>query len=202
MAFNSSKYWEERYKNGGNSGQGSYNALAKFKASVINEFIQTNNIKSIIDYGVGDGNQLALINTSAIIYYGIDISETIIQMCKDKFKNNVTKQFFLVNEFDINTKAELVLSCDVLYHLIEESVYYNYIYELFNRSSKYVIIYAKDANLNHTAHVKFRKFTDYIKTSLKEFRLINHIPNKFPQNSIGHNNSTTSPSDFYMYEKI
>ena len=56
--FNSSKYWEDRYKNGGNSGAGSYNTLAKFKASVINHFIENNKIQSLIDYGVGDGNQL------------------------------------------------------------------------------------------------------------------------------------------------
>jgi len=44
MSFNSSEYWDNRYKNGGNSGQGSYNALAKFKASVINDFIENNKI--------------------------------------------------------------------------------------------------------------------------------------------------------------
>ena len=45
MAFNSSEFREDRYKNGGNSGQGSYNALAKFKASVINDFIENNKIQ-------------------------------------------------------------------------------------------------------------------------------------------------------------
>ena len=54
--FNSKKYWNKRYKNGGNSGSGSYNHLAKFKADVINDFVLKNNIKSIVDYDVGDGN--------------------------------------------------------------------------------------------------------------------------------------------------
>ena len=129
--FNSSKYWEDRYKKGGNSGAGSYNALAKFKSTIINDFISNNNIKLLIDYGVGDGNQLALINTSMLIYYGIDISPTIIEKCKNIYKNDNTKQFFLSSEFDANIKADLVISCDVLYHLIEDSVYYNYINELF-----------------------------------------------------------------------
>lgn len=53
--FNSKKFWNERYLNGGNSGSGSYNHLAHFKANVINQFIKNNSIKSIIDYGVGDG---------------------------------------------------------------------------------------------------------------------------------------------------
>ena len=35
---NSSKdYWEKRYSKGGNSGAGSYNNLALFKASIIND---------------------------------------------------------------------------------------------------------------------------------------------------------------------
>jgi hypothetical protein len=202
MAFNSSDYWENRYKNGGNSGQGSYNTLAEFKASVINDFIENNKIDSIIDYGVGDGNQLAFINTTKLMYYGIDISQTILEKCKSKYKDDSTKKFFLSRDFDKNTKAELVLSCDVLYHLIEESVYFNYIKSLFDSSKKYVIIYARDQNLNHALHVKFRKFTDYIKTSFQEFKLVKHIPNKFPQTLIGHNNDITSPSDFYIYEKV
>lgn len=202
MSFNSSEYWDNRYKNGGNSGQGSYNALAKFKASVINDFIEKNNIQSLLDYGVGDGNQLALIDTSKQLYYGIDISPTIIEKCKNMYKNDSTKQFFLSSILDTSIKTELVLSSDVLYHLIEDSVYYNYLNELFNRSNKYVIIYARDENLNHTTHVKFRKFTDYIESTFQEFRLIKHIPNKFPQLKIGHDNNITSPSDFYIYEKV
>ena len=55
--FDSSIYWEKRYNTGGNSGEGSYNKFAEFKALILNNFIQEKNIKNIIDYGVGDGNQ-------------------------------------------------------------------------------------------------------------------------------------------------
>jgi len=37
--FRSSDYWEKRYLNGGNSGNGSYGRLAHFKAQCINSFI-------------------------------------------------------------------------------------------------------------------------------------------------------------------
>ena len=56
--FDSKKYWNDRYVKGQNSGAGSYNKLAQFKADVINDFLGRNQIKSIVDYGVGDGNQL------------------------------------------------------------------------------------------------------------------------------------------------
>ena len=40
MDFDSNKFWNDRYANGGNSGAGSYNELAKFKADIINNFIE------------------------------------------------------------------------------------------------------------------------------------------------------------------
>ena len=35
---NSTDYWERRYRKGGNSGAGSYNRLARFKAGFLNGF--------------------------------------------------------------------------------------------------------------------------------------------------------------------
>jgi len=200
--FNSKKYWNDRYVKGQNSGSGSYNHLAQFKADVINDFVEKNQIKSIVDYGVGDGNQLKLINTENLIYTGIDVSEFIISKCKEKFKDNKTKKFFHVDNIDNELKEELVLSCDVIYHLIEESVYKKYMDNLFSFSKKYVIIYAKNEDVNHTIHVKFRKFSNYIENNLPEWQLIKHIPNKYPQLKLGKNNDKTSPSDFYIYEKM
>lgn len=199
--FNSKQYWNNRYKKGGNSGKGSYYHLAQFKGDVINNFIEKNQIKSIVDYGVGDGNQLKLFNTENIIYTGIDVSEFIISKCKEEFKDDTTKKFIHVDNIDNELKGELVLSCDVIYHLIEDEVYNEYMKKLFEMSKQYVIIYARNEDINHTEHVKFRKFSSYIENNLPEWQLIKHIPNKYPQLNIGQNNSNTSPSDFYIYKK-
>jgi predicted O-methyltransferase YrrM len=199
--FNSKKYWNDRYLKGGDSGAGSYNNLSKFKGDVINNFIEKNQIKSIIDYGVGDGNQLKLFNTENLIYTGIDVSEFIISKCKEEFKDDITKRFIHVDNIHNELKGELVLSCDVIYHLIEEHVYKEYMEKLFSMSKKYVIIYAKNEDINHAMHVKFRKFSNYIESNLPEWQLIKHIPNKFPQLKLGDDNNKTSPSDFYIYEK-
>ena len=199
--FNSKKYWNARYVKGENSGSGSYDELAQFKADVINDFVEKNHIKSIVDYGVGDGNQLKLFNTENLIYTGIDVSEFIISKCKENFKDDKTKKFIHVDNIDNELKGELVLSCDVIYHLIEEHVYKEYMDKLFSMSKKYVIIYAKNEDINHAVHVKFRKFSNYIGSNLQQWKLIKHIPNKFPQLKLGKNNDKTSPSDFYIYEK-
>lgn len=199
--FDSKEYWNQRYINGQNSGAGSYNELVLFKADIINDFIEQTQIKSIIDYGVGDGNQLTLINTNNIVYTGIDVSEFIVSKLREKFNDDNTKKFIHINNIDNDLKAELVLSCDVIYHLIEDDVYEEYMEKLFSMSDKYVIIYARNENKNHVVHVKFRKFSNYIENNLQEWNLIKHIPNKYPQIILGNDNDITSPSDFYIYEK-
>jgi tRNA G46 methylase TrmB len=199
--FNSEIYWENRYLNGGNSGSGSYGKLALFKADVINNFIKNNNVNVIIDYGVGDGNQLKLIDTEKKKYIGIDISHTILNNCKKTFIKDNTKTFLHAENINDNLKGDLVISCDVIYHLIEDDVYMEYMKNLFNMSNKYVMIYSKNENLNHLQHVKFRKFEEYINVNCHGWSLIKHIPNKYPQLIIGQDNENTSPSDFYIYEK-
>lgn len=196
--FNSRKYWEERYKKNMNSGCGSYNHLALFKSKVINDFLDEHHIQSIIDYGVGDGNQLKTLNTDNREYIGIDVSKTVIDKCKQLFAN---KTFILDTEIR-NHLSDVVLSCDVIYHLVEDNVYTNYMTNLFTMSRKYVIIYAKDADIRHTQHVRFRKFTNYIQKNFPKWQLIHHIPNKYPQVVIGKDNEKTSPSDFYIYENF
>jgi hypothetical protein len=205
LNFNSKDYWENRYKNNGNSGDGSYNFLAEFKSQIINDFIVKNNIHSIIDYGVGDGNQLKLINTENKNYIGIDISPTIISKCKEIFKEDKSKTFLLDTELsnsNSNITAELVLSCDVIYHLIEEDVFTIYMNNLFTMSNKYVIIYAKNENICHCVHVKFRNFTNYIEKYFNYYKLIKYIPNKYPNINLKEDNSKTSPSDFYIFENM
>lgn len=199
--FNSSEYWNNRYIKGGNSGSGSYNHLAQFKADIINDFINNNKIRSIIDYGMGDGNQLKFVNTINKKYTGIDISENIILKCKKEFKDDKTKKFIHADNINDELKAELVLSCDVIYHLIEDDIYDKYMKNLFSMSNKYVIIYSKDEDINHAVHVKFRKFTTYIERNFPEWQLIKYISNKYIQLKLGQDNDKTSPSDFFIFKK-
>lgn len=173
--FDSKKYWDDRYIQGGNSGAGSYNDLAENKAGVINEFINEKNIQTLIDFGVGDGNQLMYINTKDLLYTGIDVSEFIILKCKEKFKADKTKKFIHSDNVNNELKGDLVLSCDVIYHLIEEDVYHEYIKNLFSMSKKYVIIYAQNINYNEAPHVKKREFIEYIFDNYPNFNLVKRI---------------------------
>jgi SAM-dependent methyltransferase len=196
--FKSAEYWEERYAKGGNSGAGSYNNLAQFKAEILNDFVKTHSVQSVIEFGCGDGNQLSLAQYPK--YLGFDVSETAINICKDKFSNDKIKEFRLISSFN-EEKAELVLSLDVIYHLIEDSIFENYMKNLFEASTKYVIIYASNKTSSQWAqHVKHRRFTDWIDKNKPNWSLLRFIPNKYPALDNGEN-PTTSFADFYIFEK-
>lgn len=196
--FKSSDYWEKRYKKSGNSGAGSYGRLADFKAEIINEFIERKGVKTVIEFGCGDGNQLNLLKVPS--YCGIDVSEGIISYCKKKFKDDKTKKFITVNEYSRQT-AELSLSLDVIYHLVEDEIFTDYLKNLFNSSTRYVIIYSSNTEkgLLNSAHVRHRRFTSFIDSNLKSWKQIGYILNKFPFDPSDSEN--TSPADFYFFEK-
>ena len=200
--YSSKYYWEKRYSRGGNSGPGSYKHLAIFKASVINKFVNINNISTVIEWGSGDCNQLTLANYKH--YIGYDVSQTAVNICKKKFYKYSTKKFFYLSDnFTNNEKADLSISLDVIYHLIEDDVYDVYMNNLFKSSNKYIIIYSSNLDgkkIKTGRYVKHRIFTDWIKRYMsKNWRLKEYIPNKYPL--ISKYNGTQSFSNFYIYEK-
>jgi len=197
--FDSNNYWETRYKNNGTSGDGSYGVLAIFKGEIINNIIKNYNIKSIIDLGCGDGNQLTFLDIDNVDYIGIDPSKTVIHKLKKKYIKSINKKFILMTDI-ITEKAELSISCDVLYHLINRDIWEKHIDNLFTTGLKYVIIYAYDCDKDWGNHCKSRKFTDFIEKNYSNWELIKVVKNKYPisENS---NDTNSSMSDFYIYKK-
>ena len=194
----SEEYWKQRYKSGRNSGDGSYYKFAAFKADVLNGFVRDKQIKTIIEYGCGDGNQLRLSEYPS--YIGFDVSPEAISQCEKIFSNDESKTFKLIDAY-ANENAQLTLSLDVIYHLIEDSVYFAYMKRLFDSSTRFVIIYSsntdKQARLQ-AAHVKHRKFSKWIEQNKPDWKLIQHILNRYPYTD---DNQWGSASDFYIYEK-
>ena len=191
----SEEYWIKRYNSGGTSGEGSYKVLAKYKAETINFFVKEKNIARIIEYGCGDGNQLKLAEYP--LYIGYDISQKAIQVCQNLFQYDKTKSFRLLTEYNGET-AQLTLSLDVIYHLIEDNIYYSHMECLFSSSERFVIIYSSDYDDEQKYHEKRRKFTEWIKANKTQWELIRYMPNRFPYNI---KTEKGSLSDFYIYEK-
>ena len=198
----SAEYWEKRYEMGGNSGTGSYNKLAIFKADIVNSFVKENDIDVIIEWGCGDGNQLQLAQYPK--YIGIDVSSKAVEICKKIFKEDDTKEFYCSSTEKIPAKiclggGSLALSLDVIYHLVEDNVFEKYMEDLFGSSKRYVCIYSCNFDEVHAQHVKCRKFTDYVEKNFPDWKLIKRIPNIFPYDIKDKDN--TSWSDFYFYAK-
>lgn len=199
----SADYWESRYQNKGTSGAGSYNRLAEFKSEVINLFVTENNIKSVIEFGCGDGNQLALAKYPQFI--GLDVSKTAVKLCADKFAGDTSKSFFLydtkafVDNCSIFT-ADAALSLDVIFHLVEDDVFNAYMAHLFGAAQRFVIIYSSNYQKEQTFHEKDRNFTSWIDDNAKGWALYKKIDNKYKFNPADPDN--TSKSDFYIYRKM
>lgn len=194
----SASYWVKRYAQGGYSGQGSYNKLAEQKAEVINRFVAEHQIATVIEFGCGDGNQLRLANYPH--YIGYDISPEAIAQCQAIFKDDPTKSFHPLSAYQGAT-ADLILSLDVIFHLIEDDVFDAYMRRLFAASNRYVIIYSsnKDDQTDvFVPHVKHRRFTTWVKANMPEWTLIQHIPNRYPYTG---DPATSSFADFYIYER-
>lgn len=200
----SAAYWEERYQAEGNSGSGSYDHLAQFKAEVLNAFVEKNKINTVLEFGCGDGNQLTLANYPN--YVGLDVSPTAIQRCARLFRGDTTKSFLLYNSLAYVDhhgifKAELTMSLDVLYHLVEQEVFEKYISDLFKASQKYVIIYASDYNQDEEPihqHENRRGFTEFVKKNFPDFDLSEVVKNKYPITEKG---LVGSLSDFFIYKR-
>lgn len=193
----SKQYWINRYNTGINSGPGSYNKLGKFKAEIINDFVKKHNISTIIEFGCGDGNQLSYAQYP--FYLGFDISNKALEICKERFKEDSAKTFKLMEEY-AGEKADLTLSLDVIYHLIEDHIYDAYMERLFDAAKRFVIIYSSNKNENtpdQPQHILHRKFSSWVDQKMPKWELIHYIPNRFPFRG---NAKDGSFSDFFIYE--
>jgi len=202
--FQSDKYWETRYKAGGNSGAGSYNHLATFKADTINQLIKDHHFSSVIEFGCGDGNQLTLLQSDS--YIGLDVSPSAIQLCKKRFQDDFSKSFFLYDYrcFRDNRgifRMDCSMSLDVLYHLVEQQVYETYLRHLFHCASKMVIIYAANVEFPRKSdHELYREFTKDINKHIKGWKLDTIIKNKFPARD--YEDQEGSLADFFIYTPV
>jgi len=194
--FNSAEYWENRYRVGKNSGAGSYGRLATFKATVINEMISKNKIESIIDFGCGDGNQLSLMQPRK--YIGVDVSPSTIQSLRDRFESQPLFSFVLADGIGRETRYDLSMSIDVIYHLIEDSVFESYMENLFFYADRFVLIYSSNTVLPYAgSHIRHRRFSDFVESKFPGWRQVGHIANPYPWDKAQKDN--TSFADFFIY---
>jgi len=189
-SFSSKNYWQQRYSNGGSSGAGSYGKLARFKADVLNAFFCdfSEEAPQVIEIGVGDGNQASLL-TSCHNYIGVDVSPKAVELAAVRmphrkfFSYDGTLQSFRRLQLPI---ADIALSLDVIFHLIEDSSFENYMQTLWSASNRFIVIYSSNVDRIDARHVRHRKWTDWVE---KKGATVYRLPQKYPEDS---------PSDFFF----
>jgi len=70
----------------------------------------------------------------------------------------------------------------VLYHLIDDAIYVNYLDQLFSLSRRYVVIYASNfdgPDIRGAAHVRHRKFTSDIARRFPQWTLLKLVENPY-----------------------
>lgn len=193
----SADYWERRYVAGLTSGRGSYGELARFKAEVLNNFVREHAIGSVIELGCGDGNQLSLAQYPR--YLGLDVSRRAIELCEQRFHGDSSKSFLWYDPAhtarpEALSTADLALSLDVIYHLLEDSVYRRYLSDLFSVARRFVVIYSSDSDdFAPAAHVRHRRFTQDVARDFREFRLADRVANRHPELTF---------AEFFIYERV
>jgi len=191
----SGSYWDKRYQKGRDSGEGSYGELALFKAKVLNEFVRENEIRSVVEFGSGDGNQLKLAEYPA--YTGVDVSPVAVRMARQTFQQDHSKKFLTTGEYQ-GERSELALSLDVIYHLVEDGVFESYMERLFQAATRFVAIYSSNCSglMTDSPHVRHREFTRWVKERFPSLPAPRIITNPFP---IGLRQEETSFAHFFFY---
>lgn len=179
FGFSSSgEYWKKRYRLGGDSGTGSGGIAAGYKASVLNAFVRRNRVQTLIEFGCGDGRQLSLAEYPE--YLGIDISTDAVLRCRAIFEGDPGKTFLTLDDYS-GEKAEVALSLDVLFHLTEDRIYYEYLDRLFDAATRYVVIYSSNERRRVTLpHVRHRSVATDVARRFPYFRKIEEQEHLLP----------------------
>lgn len=196
----SSQYWKTRYAKGGTSGAGSYGRLAQYKAQMINAIAAYHGIESAIEFGMGDGNQARLFEFDRFI--GTDIVPQVIDAARVEFADRPNWSFKTNDDFDAAPeRAELCLSLDVIYHLLEDEVFEDYMTRMAAASKRYLLIYSSDRGDGGGArHVKHRNYSKWLAQNT-DFREIKAWDNPHAY-SPGKSPKDTSFAAFKLFEKV
>lgn len=195
-SFDSARYWRRRYRNGGNSGAGSYGRLASYKADYINGVVELRQVSDVIEFGCGDGNQASLFNFP--VYTGVDVSQQIVRACREKFADQPGWQFHVAGRPGI-VAHDLAMSLDVIYHLIEDAVFDRYMTDLFDNAKRLVLIYASDKDEpSPNQHVRHRNFSAWVSENRPDWTLLDAPAHPYPLED-GASQKTASFASFKLF---
>lgn len=145
-------YWEQRYRLGGFSGAGSRGAEAREKVALVNEVVGVNRVQTLLDLGCGDGHVAGRLKVAG--YTGYDPSSAAVEIAREERPSGD----FITRLPPEGARFDLVLSMDVIFHLVNEADYQAYLKALFSYGDL-VLVYGTDKVLVGRSHVRHREWT-------------------------------------------
>jgi SAM-dependent methyltransferase len=113
--------------------------------------IDLNEVQSVLDLGCGDGFVASMIEVEQ--YVGFDLSESALKIARERMPNH---RFLSVTPRLM--KFDLMVSMDVMHHLVTEEVYRSYLKVLFSDLSDLVLVYGTNHRLSGRPHVLHREW--------------------------------------------
>lgn len=168
----SARYWERRYLAGmRGAGRGSAGMAFKDKLATVDRVIRATKSLTVLDLGCGPeafGNYLHNVGT----YLGIDVSHEAVRTSQAK-RSVPGRRYQDLPSFGPLGEFDLVLSLEVIFHLVEDHVYHRYMSHLTESSTGYLLIQSTDREEDrfHGSHYRDRPFRDWIETHAPRWRL-------------------------------
>jgi hypothetical protein len=199
-SFRSADYWRERYKAGRTSGAGSSGRLAAYKADFINALVAERRIDSVIEFGSGDGSQASLFTFPN--YTGVDVVPQVVEAARRRFADRPGWSFVTAEGYAARpTRHDLAMSLDVIYHLVEDDVFEDYMRRLTAAARRFVLVYASDREAEVDArHVRHRRYSRWMADFAPEFEAEAAWENPYPFTG-GADPTETSFAFFRLYAR-
>lgn len=177
--FRSADYWQERYRSGRGSGAGSVGRLAAYKADFVNDFVSAQGVASVIEFGMGDGDQASLFRFPD--YTGLDIVPQVVANARKRFADRPGWRFQTLAEYRAApAQRDLALSLDVIYHLVEDAVFADYMALLVAAAGRFLLVYSSDHEAAGGAgHVRHRAYSAWMAAHAPAFAVAGSWDNPF-----------------------
>lgn len=109
-------YKENTWGDGKGSGIGSEPQAVRPYTEFLQQFLEENQIQSIVDLGCGDWQFSRELDLKGIHYYGIDVAKSVIES-NQKIYSSPTTEFSVLSSYSDLPEADLLICKDMLMHL-------------------------------------------------------------------------------------
>ena len=166
----------------------------------MNGIVRERDVKSVVELGVGDGNQASLLDIP--VYAGIDVVPLVVERARMRFADRAGWTFHEAGTLrPADKRFDMSMSLDVIYHLIEDEVFDAYMRDLTRFADRFMLIYASDHDADASAkHVRHRAYSRWLADHAPEWRLLTRYEHPYPMTDDS-DPDQTSFAFFQLFER-